>query len=203
MLSISLLCFTVWYRTNSLSRLYSFSSVFLFFCSYITMRLSSSYASIAALASLAGIVVAAPSPLAAATDNTPSTIPPTAPALPAAPDVLSILGSAPSPLGRRAPSSSEPLESRQLGDLLSALNSLAGPIVDQVLTLLGLKAAGPSASGANVQSLASQLTPDQVSHITALVKNMTGGDSGPLAPLSGATSSLPVVGSVLPREEQH
>ena len=149
------------------------------------MRLSF-LASIVAIASLAGIVVAAPSPLAAsATDNTPPSVPPAANALP----VSIPIDSVPS-LPRRASS----LEARQLGDLLDAITAplkpvtdSLEPVLDKVLELLGLKAPGAPAS-------ASQLSPEQISHITAYVKNLT--DSGAVPSLSGLTSSLSL------REEQ-
>ena len=137
-------------------------------------------ASIVAIASLAGIVVAAPSPLAAsATDNTPPSVPPAANALP----VSNIPIDSVPPLPRRASS----LEARQLGDLLDAITAPLEPVLDKVLELLGLKAPGAPAS-------ASQLSPEQISHITAYVKNLT--DSGAVPSLSGLTSSLSL------REEQ-
>ena len=142
------------------------------------MRLSF-LASIVAIASLAGVVVAAPSPLAAsATDNTPPSVPPAANALP----VSIPIDSVPS-LPRRASS----LEARQLGDILDAITAPLEPVLDKVLELLGLKAPGAPAS-------ASQLSPEQISHITAYVKNLT--DSGAVPSLSGLTSSLSL------REEQ-
>jgi hypothetical protein len=160
------------------------------------MRVSPNSLLIAALAtstSMSYFVNAAPTPSPDGSGDSTTTTSETASpaAAPGAPDLTSILGNL-TPSTRRAPLSSESLDTRQLG-LLDELTS----IVDTVLEALGLNQQGASTSS----TLTNQLGPDQVSHITDLVKSMTSGLNLPVPlalPLIGRSNSGVQPGSPTP-----